>query len=108
MNISCGIIKDLLPLYLEGVCSGDSAAAVDEHLESCDSCGAELRAMRSALPISGLEQNLKEAEAVKSLSKKWKNGLAKSALKGVLITIGAIVAFALIANLFIGFRIIPG
>ncbi len=36
MNISCEIIKDLLPLYHDGVCSVDSTKAVEEHLEHCE------------------------------------------------------------------------
>lgn len=46
MKISCEIIKDLLPLYLDGVCSNDSKVMVEEHLAECDSCKAELHAMK--------------------------------------------------------------
>lgn len=106
MSVSCEIIKDLLPLYLDGVCSNDSRAAVEEHLASCDNCKAELQAMQTTIPIGNAGQNLKEAEAVKNLSRKWKKGMAKSLIKGILIAVAAIVALALIAYLFMDFRIV--
>jgi predicted anti-sigma-YlaC factor YlaD len=104
--MSCEIIKDLLPLYLDGVCSDDSRTAVEEHLAVCDPCRAELQAMQTALPKGDTEQNLKEAEAVKNLSKRWKNGMTKSLLKGILYTISAIAVLALIVSVFVDFRIV--
>lgn len=38
MKISCEIVKDLLPLYHDDVCSIESRAAVDEHLQECEPC----------------------------------------------------------------------
>ena len=72
MSISCEIIKDLLPLYHDGVCSNESKRLVEEHLTHCEGCEAELQAMDEFLPINNAEQNLKEANAIKNLSKKWK------------------------------------
>ena len=44
MNITCDMIRDLLPLYAEELASRDSAAAVQEHLQP-------LKPMRAA-PMS--------------------------------------------------------
>lgn len=106
MKISCEIIKDLLPLYLDRVCSNDSKALIEEHLAECDSCKAELQAMKEELFMNRKEQNLKEAEAVKSLSRRWKKGMMKSLLKGVLITILIIAVIALLLYSFMDFRIV--
>lgn len=38
MKHNCDIIKDLLPLYCDGVCSDASKAAVEEHIEECCGC----------------------------------------------------------------------
>ncbi|ACV61761.1 hypothetical protein Dtox_0858 [Desulfofarcimen acetoxidans DSM 771] len=107
MKISCEIVKDLLPLYHDGVCSNDSKTMVEEHLAYCDRCKAELLVMNNALSINKAEQNLHEAEAVKKLSKRWKKGMLKSLLKGILITILAIALIALVLYCFMDFRIIP-
>jgi len=98
MKISCGIIKDLLPLYLDSVCSNESKAAIDEHLEVCNNCKTELQFMQQSLPFSNTEQNLNEAEAIKNLSKVWKKGMNKSMRKGIFITLIVIVALVVIAN----------
>ena len=107
MRVSCEIMKDLLPLYHDGVCSNDSRAIVEEHLVECDSCKAELQAMDEEFSINKKDQNLKEAEAVKKLSRKWRKGMLKSLLKGVLITILVIAAIALVLYLFMGIRALP-
>lgn len=107
MKISCEIIRDLLPLYHDGVCSNDSKKLVEEHLAYCDSCKAELKAMDDELPINDAKQNLNEAEAVKKLSRRWKKGMIKSLLKGILITILAIAVIVLILYCFMDFRITP-
>lgn len=34
----CNIVKDLLPLYIEELCSKDSMEYVEKHLENCEEC----------------------------------------------------------------------
>lgn len=38
MKINCGIVRDLLPLYVEGLAGEESRAAVEEHMEECGEC----------------------------------------------------------------------
>ncbi len=106
MKISCEIIKDLLPLYHDSVCSNDSRTMIEEHLVYCDSCKAELKAMDEKLPVNKAEKNLNEAEAVKNLSEKWKKGMFKSLLKGVLFTLLTVIILALVLYLFMDIRIV--
>ncbi|MDD3415838.1 MAG: zf-HC2 domain-containing protein [Lachnospiraceae bacterium] len=105
MKISCEIIRDLLPLYHDGVCSNESRQMIEEHLSECEDCRAELKAMDDMLIIPDRKQNLTDAEAVKNLSKKWKKGMFKSLLKGILITLVVVVLFALVLYLFMDIRI---
>ncbi len=37
-EINCNIIKDILPLYVDGVVSDDTKEIVEEHLEHCEEC----------------------------------------------------------------------
>ena len=55
MKISCDIIKDLLPLYYDGVCSADSKAIIEAHLAQCADCRAELAEMGKELTVSSKE-----------------------------------------------------
>ena len=64
MNITCNIIKDLLPLYAEDMVSEDSKALVDDHLCSCDSCTKELAELKKApkVPVEVETSSLKRVE----------------------------------------------
>ena len=106
MSVSCDIIKDLLPLYLDDVCSSDSKTAVTEHISTCEKCNAELRAMQKEVPINKTGQNMTEAEAVMNLSRRWKKGMTKSLLKGILIAILSIAALFTVLYLFMDIRLI--
>ncbi|GBF75676.1 hypothetical protein PA598K_04097 [Paenibacillus sp. 598K] len=107
MKISCEIIRDLLPLYHDGVCSNDSKALVEEHLAYCDSCRADLEAMTQRLPLNDAKQNMYEAEAVKNLSIRWKKGMMKSLVKGSLLTLAIIVLVVLIGYSLLDFKVVP-
>lgn len=37
-EIECCVVRDLLPLYIDGACSEQTAKIVKAHLQSCDSC----------------------------------------------------------------------
>ena len=38
MKDICPLVLDLLPLYLDGVCSPETTVIIEEHLKTCDSC----------------------------------------------------------------------
>jgi len=63
-------------------------------------------AMQSNLSFGTSERNMKEAEAVKNLSKRWKKGMMKSLIKGALITLAVIAALAILVFIFADFRIV--
>ena len=60
MRNECGIVRDLLPLYIEGMVCGDTVSFVEEHLAVCTGCRAELERISSP---SGLEQACQTAMA---------------------------------------------
>ena len=47
MSKQCEIIRDILPLYVDGVCSEASAQMVKEHLTTCADCNAIYQQMLS-------------------------------------------------------------
>lgn len=69
MKVTCDVIRDLLPVYHDEVCSPDSRAMVEEHLAGCDACRAELMAMDADI---SLPHPAPEMEAMKKLNKAWK------------------------------------
>lgn len=47
MKFNCSIVDDLLPLYLEDICSEDSKAVLEEHLQECPACREKLARMKN-------------------------------------------------------------
>ena len=79
------IVMDLLPLYHDGVCSGASRAAVEEHLETCKICREALAEMDAPLPEEAAQKNAADGAAVKKISEEWKKSKWKARLKGAAI-----------------------
>lgn len=83
MNISCEIIRDLLPLYVDGVCSDDSRNAVEQHIDGCEACSEELRLMKS----DNIAVNVEEMETAKAVGKVWKRSKLRSMIAGILVAL---------------------
>ncbi|HHT50983.1 MAG TPA: zf-HC2 domain-containing protein [Eubacteriaceae bacterium] len=47
MKVTCNVIKDVLPLYLENMLSDDSCIMVKEHIDQCQECKNYLNDMRT-------------------------------------------------------------
>lgn len=52
MKITCNVIRDLIPAYVDDALSEDSRALVDEHLGECEEC----RAYLAELQLPGAEK----------------------------------------------------
>ena len=46
MSKECEMIKDLIPLYVDDVCSAETKARVQEHIEKCESCRTLVEKMK--------------------------------------------------------------
>ena len=51
MKLDCEVIRDLLPLYAEHMASPASTVLVEEHLQECEACRAELEQMEKPVPV---------------------------------------------------------
>lgn len=98
-KISCEIIKDLLPLYYDEVCSVESTRLVEEHLAECKSCLLELDKIKAdiSLPQEVVAKNYSEGDAIKGVSDLWKRSKAKAFVIGLL---GAALLFGGYVGLF--------
>lgn len=50
-EMNCSVIYDLLPLYIEGMCSDETRLMVKEHLENCKECRSSLEYMKKNIEI---------------------------------------------------------
>ncbi len=86
-DLSCDVVKDLLPSYIDELTSADSNKAVAEHLSKCESCRDVYKSM---CPDNGTaEENIqKEVDYLKNIRKKNVNKIRKA----VLWTVGSLLA----------------
>lgn len=60
MKTDCNIVRDLLPLYADEVCSESSRELVNEHLAECAACTEMLKQIRENEIESGLKEERNE------------------------------------------------
>ena len=68
MKLPCELIRDLLPLYHDGVCSEASKTVVEEHLKICDCCTTTLTALDAQIETPRLDAD--EAKPLKAIKRK--------------------------------------
>ncbi|MCD8368505.1 MAG: zf-HC2 domain-containing protein [Clostridiales bacterium] len=98
MTLSCDLIRDLLPPYVEGDCSEDTRAAVEEHLAQCADCRACWERMLQPIadtPVSDGEAAALRAYAAKVRRHKVRRAVAAVAIVLVLAALGTVLALTL-------------
>ena len=83
--MNCAVIRDLLPLYCDQVCSPESRQAVEEHLAGCPQCRDCYEKM--AAPAEGgaeLKLDVEPVEAAKGFRRKLRRSRRRSVLAAVL------------------------
>ena len=92
-KISCDIIKDVLPLCLDGIVSEDTKKMVEEHLSFCASCKKEAEILKQKLILPSTKKiQLDEVKVFKELKDKFrkKNTIIAflSVITAILLVIG--------------------
>lgn len=96
MKVSCEIIRDLLPLYAEGLASADSAALVEEHIASCEECNMALEKTRAGGEVP-VDSNTLPLKALRAALRK----------KKILTIIASITLTLTVAAIVIGYLTTP-
>ena len=90
MNIKCEVIRDLLPLYADGVASEESRALIEEHLKECADCREYLKLLQEDIPDVSENAFADEAASLKKIKSK----MLRNRILIVLVTL----AFTIIAG----------
>lgn len=53
--MKCKIICDLLPLYIDDVCSDETKELVEQHLNTCSGCRREYEKMKAEITMNKME-----------------------------------------------------
>lgn len=78
-KISCNVIKDILPLYVDDVVCEETRKLVENHLCQCNACREELNCMAEDINIS--VPDICEQEELKALAKSVSNIEQRGILK---------------------------
>ena len=81
MKTECEVIRDLLPLYADDVCSDGSKKLVEEHLPECPDCSALLESLRRQEIEKGLQEE--KDQVIKYQAKRFRRRSA---------TVGSVVS----------------
>lgn len=100
MNLPCYLVRDLLPLYKDKVCSSETAAAVQCHLDECPGCTAALEDLNAAEGNGALQSEVAAALAPAQASeaaglKRVKRRLLWQKLAAALVACAVLCAAAL-------------
>jgi len=90
IDVTCGLVRDLLPLYADGVLGEESGSLVEAHLPECPPCASELESLRTPVPV----KKTSARKSLKATRRKLAAGLA-------------VFALLVSAVLMIGFKVIP-
>lgn len=73
-NMKCDTVKDLLPLYIDNICSESSRKSIEEHFTQCSKCHDIYKMMTLEENQMDVQmENFMEAQPFKKLKKKQKN-----------------------------------
>lgn len=101
MKYPCNMIRDLLPLYLDRVCSIESKEIIEKHLENCSECKSYFHSMTEAeqeIDSSILNDAVSEYRKASSFRAVKKRILHKQILTAVL----AILVLAVVNASIVG------
>ena len=83
MKTECEVIRDLLPLYADEVCSEGSRHLIDEHLQECPDCSAVLEKIRTDELEAGLREEKEQVIEYQAKRFKRRSTAAGSVTAGI-------------------------
>lgn len=95
-DLTCGVVRDLLPSYVEGLLGAESQEAVERHLEGCPDCAARWDAMTA--PTGEPQKSVEELDFLKQV----KRENHRRVIVSVLATFVGLLAAALLKTFVIG------
>lgn len=99
-KIKCDIIQDLIPSYVDGICSEATRECVEEHMESCEEC-RKMAALCRENEFSGERMEQKELNGLKKIRQLIKyKGIACG---GLVVFILGYMGLSILVDLDVGY-----
>ncbi|MCH5270798.1 MAG: zf-HC2 domain-containing protein [Lachnospiraceae bacterium] len=83
MKLNCNVIHDLLPLYVDQICSDESRELVDEHLTDCRDCSTLLQQIRNTEIETDLKSETENVILHQAKFFKQKSTIAGAVIAGI-------------------------
>ena len=93
MSKQCDIVRDILPLYVDGACSEASAEMVKEHLNACADCNAIYQKL-----LSHTSEDVLHEESESVIMRHEAKRKAEEAEKKITIAVLVSIALCIICN----------
>lgn len=96
MKMTCNIVRDLVPSFVDEICSEDSRELINEHIQTCKSCRDYLESLRKPLlsiNLTNENDKIKAQKPFKKLNMIYRIKIFIVALTAIVMTlIGAMIA----------------
>lgn len=96
-NENCFLIKDLLPLYIDDLCSKGSTKIIKNHLETCSECRKEYEQLTNQPEIKVVNDN--STELIKGVGKMFKKDKKKAIIRTISVFLVVFVLLGVFAFL---------
>jgi len=103
-NEKCYLIRDLLPSYIDEVCSEETNDMIKNHLNECEECRKVYESMTEDIPGEKTDTNSEEYD--KSVIKKVSRDVKRKSNRSTVI-FGVIIAALILVFIFINLPLIP-
>lgn len=96
MKYPCEIIKDLMPLYVENLCSDETKTAVEQHISDCKECLRHYKSLTEDENVASFSNDNSEifAESLQNVKKRIKI----KHIIGIMATLVIALSFAVLSS----------
>lgn len=96
-KINCSLIKDLLPIYIDDLCSKESTEIIKNHLEVCEACNKEYTQLKKEPSLEKINDN--SSELIKGVGNMIKKDKKKAIIKTVSVFLVVFILLGTVAFL---------
>lgn len=89
-DLSCGVVRDLLPSYVENLLGEESKEAVDRHLETCPECRERKEDMAAPTGTEETAEAAKEVDFLRRVKKGTARKIALAVVCTALVLLGGL------------------
>lgn len=95
MKYKCEVVRDLLPLYIDGVSSKESNKIMEEHLKECNECKEYYNDLKNGDFIEDLKMEQSEKQNPKKTMKSIKHKIVRGKIWFGIVSITVVLAIIL-------------